>query len=113
MSKKHEYRGQVFDLDDSKGCYLEVDYQGQTAYVGVNLGSGTNDSPYTFDVSKGNVSDDGLHRNFGGGYASPNDALNAACGYLYDRHKEAEGRKSFDPEDACKNLHEFFDGLPG
>ena len=33
----YEYEGETFKLDDSKGCYVEVTYEGLTGYFGVNI----------------------------------------------------------------------------
>ena len=38
--KEYKYKSDTFELDDSKGCYIEVTYKGQKGYVGVNLGIG-------------------------------------------------------------------------
>ena len=40
MAKSAEYNGEKFQLDDSKGCYVEVAHKrsGLIGYVGVNLG---------------------------------------------------------------------------
>ena len=33
----YKYKGETFKQDDSKGCYVEVTYEGLTGCVGVNL----------------------------------------------------------------------------
>ena len=45
MGKKRVYLGETFELDDSKGCYIEDTYRGLVGYAGVNLDSGTRDTP--------------------------------------------------------------------
>ena len=32
--KKYKYKEETFKLDDSKGCYVEVTYEGLTGYFG-------------------------------------------------------------------------------
>ena len=36
--KEYKYKGETFQLDDSKGCYVAATYKHLTGYVGVNLG---------------------------------------------------------------------------
>ena len=37
----YEYSGVKFEIDDSKGCYLEVTCKDITGYAGVNLEGGS------------------------------------------------------------------------
>ena len=49
--RDYTYKGETFKLDDSKGCYVEVTYEGLTAYIGVNIsGTGTDQYPYSYYV---------------------------------------------------------------
>ena len=36
--REYKYEGEAFELDDPKGCYIEVTYRGQKGYVGGELG---------------------------------------------------------------------------
>ena len=35
--QKYIYEGETFLLDDTKGCYIEVEFKDTKMYVGVNL----------------------------------------------------------------------------
>ena len=45
MGEEYKFEGETFELDDSKGCYIEVSYKGLVGYVGVYL-QGTAEQPY-------------------------------------------------------------------
>ena len=111
MTREFKFRGEMFLLDDSKGCYAEVTYKDQVGYMGVNL-QGTPDAPYCWYPEHPNVlAPDGLK--FGNSAGSDEESnLRALCGDLLRRHREAEARKAFKPEEACKSLHEFVESLP-
>ena len=48
--KEYKYQGETFQLDDSKGCYVEVTYKYLTGYLGVNLGArATDQNPYVWE----------------------------------------------------------------
>ena len=50
--KEYKYKGETFQLDDSKGCYVAVTYKHLTGYVGVNLGrKATAQHPYAWGIS--------------------------------------------------------------
>ncbi len=114
--KEHKYDGETFLLDDSKGCYIEVNFaehlnSGIVGYVGVNP-QGTKANPYTYGIGTRYLTENGLVRDYGGPFASVSNALNDACRLMLYQYREQESKKEFDPEQACKDLHEFFEELP-
>ena len=62
--KEDKYKGETFQLDDSKGCYVAVTYKHLTGYVGVNLGligeKSTDQKPYAWYIDKKLVTPEGL-----------------------------------------------------
>ncbi len=114
MPKEYKYDGETFLLDDSKGCYIEVTYEGLTGYVGVNLSSeGTQATPYAWAVLNhigGVVVDDGL--NDGLKVSTIEEGLRRLCNWLIQHHTEQQAHKAFDREKACGELHEFYEKLP-
>ena len=109
MPKEYKHQGETFLLDDSKGCYIEVTYHEAVGYVGVHL-NGTKENPYCWQTNDRRVTDDGLtNGNSTGGELSDN--LNALCSELLRQHQVHEAKKEFQPEQACKGLHEFYEKL--
>ena len=109
--QKYDYQGETFLLDDTKGCYIEVEFKGTKSFVGVNL-QGTSDHPYTWGPDK-YVTPDGLSLNYGGGFQTVEQALNNACQSMLNSWRESQARKEFKPEEACEALHNFVKNLPG
>ena len=55
-AKEYKYKGETFQLDESKGCYVAVTYKHLTGYGGVNLGKKASPkNPYAWGSRKGNV----------------------------------------------------------
>jgi hypothetical protein len=108
--KKHEVDGEIFQLDDSKGCYIEVTHKDLVGYVGVNL-RGTAESPFCWQTSDTQLTPDGLKI---GNVNGPGEEVNlqALCRSLVQTHRQNEARKAFNPKDACEALHEFMEKLP-
>ena len=108
MPIEYKLSGEVFFLDDSKGCYIEVTHKEQKGYVGVNL-NGTADLPYGWIAGKGDgrVTSDGLNMGQPTGVADLKDCLNYLCDTLLRNQKEADAREAFNPEEACHALHDF------
>ena len=109
MITKYLYQGEDFDIDDSKGCYLEVSYRGEVGYVGVWV-NGTESGPYGYSTSVSMISDQGLT---GGnvGIRTIDSALNSLCRILISQYEQTEGRKAFKPAEACDALHDFVQKL--
>jgi hypothetical protein len=112
MVKEYKYDGEIFQLDDSKGCYIEVTYKDMTGYVGVNLGNdGSAGRPYVWWAEDSDpVVADGLN------YGNPNGStqesnLGALCNDLIRRQRQREVHAAFDREAACKALHDFVEKL--
>ena len=112
----YEYRGVKFEIDDSKGCYLEVTYLDITGYAGVFL-KGTIDTRYAWwqqssGVTSG-VTKDGLTKgNNAGNTMKPN--LHAVCDWILKELAGREATRAFTPEareQACAELHDFVKGL--
>lgn len=112
MNKKYIRNGNTFLLDDSKGCFIEVTFDEQVGYLGVNL-QGTNERPYCWRTGGSHrVTPDGLTSgNSNGG--SIEDNLNALCDELVRIQALAEAQESFKPEAACKALHEYTQKISG
>ena len=104
----YEYRGVKFEIDDSKGCYLEATYKDVTGYAGVFL-DGTNDTRYAWWLESGGVTKDGLTTgNTAGNTMKPN--LHALCDWIIEELARREALRAFTPEareQACAELHDF------
>lgn len=111
MATKYAFEGETFQLDDSKGCYIEVTYGDMTGYVGVNL-RGTVKMPYSWWAEGSDpVTKDGLTYGNSSGPCQKSN-LDGLCRDLIRRQQEAQARKAFNQEAACKSLHEFVKSLP-
>ena len=108
-AKEYKFQDETFELDDSKGCYIEVTYKGLVGYVGVNL-QGTPSAPYSWTLDVAAITESGLARG-NSPSAGITGSLRALCRELLKKHREAEGRKAFKPEEACAALHEFAKSL--
>ena len=104
----YEYRGVKFEIDDSKGCYLEVTYKDITGYAGVFL-TGTNDTRYSWWVDSSGLTKDGLTTGTSeGNTMQPN--LHAICDWIIADIAKREGQHAFDEKargQACAELHDF------
>ena len=108
----YEYRGVKFEIDDSKGCYLEVAYKDVTGYVGVFL-EGTKDTRYAWGVVSSRVAKDGLSRGNSAGNTMLSN-LQALCDWIITEFARREQQRAFTPEareQACAELHDFVKGL--
>jgi hypothetical protein len=102
----HEYRGVKFEIDDSKGCYLETTYKDVTGYVGVSL-SGTNDTRYAWVVQSSRVTEEGLTRGSSAGNTmQPN--LHALCDWILEEVARREATRAFTPEAPANRLAPSF-----
>ena len=104
----YKYRGFEFEIDDSKGCYLEVTYQDVTGYAGINL-KGTPATPYAWWMSANVVTEDGLAVDNSSGDTMDSN-LNAVCDWIIEEQTKREGQHAFDQkarEQACDALHVF------
>ncbi len=111
MATEYKYEGETFQLDDSKGCYVEVTYRDQIGYLGVNL-EGTKGTPFVWYSNRPDVvTPDGMKF---GNSNGPDEATNlkALCADLLRLQRQAEAREAFNPEEACKSLHEYVESLP-
>ena len=106
---EYTYQDEIFQVDNSNGCYLEVTYRDLKGYVGVNLRpDATDETPYLFLTGRGMdaVTDYGLRRGRRRG-DSVEDALNGLCEWMMKVHSN----RSFDRERHCRALDEFVNGL--
>ena len=105
--KEYKYKGETFQLDDSKGCYATVTYKDLTGYVGVNLtGKFASDQyPYASSTAKTSVTPEGV---VGGIHPSFKDGLDSLCAELL----RIEATKTFDPAKYCEELHNAVKNLP-
>ena len=111
-AKEYKYKGETFQLDESKGCYVEVTYKHLTGYVGVNLRkNATGQSPYAWGISKGNITSSGLKSGSSSG-ASFEANLDALCAHLLHAFRTEEAHKAFDPAKYCAELHDAVKNLP-
>ena len=111
MARKYVFEGEIFRLDDSKGCYVEVTYKDQLGYVGVNL-KGTAKNPYVWWAGDSRpVEQDGLSFGNSSGLNEKNN-LDGVCQELLRRQQQAQDQMAFNQENACKSLHEFVKSLP-
>ena len=108
----YEYSGVKFEIDDSKGCYLEVTCKDITGYAGVNL-EGTKDTRYAWGVGSSHVAKDGLSAGNSAGNTMLLN-LHALCDSLLEELARREAARAFTPEareQACAELHDFVKGL--
>ena len=103
---EYTYQDEIFQVDNSNGCYLEVTYRDLKGYVGVNLRpDATDETPYLFVMGRrasDAVTEDGLRGGRRRG-DSIEDALNGLCDWLLKFHRN----RSFDREKHCRALNEF------
>ena len=122
IDHKYIYNGEsyTFQLDDSKGCYIEVSYQDEViGYVGVALAGGTTERPYAWNcwnsVRKGwyqgtlGLTPDGLQRD--GMVPNPGSGLTQVCSNYLGLLSQFRSQQQFKPEAACEALHEYIKGL--
>ena len=109
MGKEYKFEGETFFVDNSKGCYLEVSYQGLVGYVGVWV-AGTPEGPFGWSTSRSAVTDEGLR---GGnlGIARIESSLDGLCANLLRQYQQEVGRRSFKPDEACQAIHDFAEKL--
>ena len=107
-TRTHKYNGKTFTLHEGEGCYIRITHRRQTGYAGVNL-RGTKDRPYAWHTDKGSVTADGLQG--GGGASSMDDVIRVCCNSLAHTADEIEQRREFNPEEACKAMHEWWEKL--
>ena len=120
MGKEYKYQDEAFQIDDSKGCYVEVSHQGQViGHVGVALQGGTSELPYRWDFSQlssgrfaygSRVAKDGIASG-GAGTASLQTGLIEVCRVYLRQLKEIRQQQEFNPEEACQSLHQQFKDL--
>ena len=113
MRKKQTYNGETFELDDSKGCYIEITYKDLVGCVGVNPISGTKDRPVSWSIPGylgAAPTKDGI--NSGAPARGIEEGLQSLYQTLIRQHQDIESQKAFNPEETCKNLHEFMENLP-
>ena len=113
--KEYKYKGETFQLDDSKGCYVAVTYKHLTGYVGVNLGNqATDQSPYVWDTGKNvqnHVTSNGLKLGNSNG-PSFEANLDALCATLLREFRTEEAAKTFYPAKYCAEIHDGVKNLP-
>ena len=109
MITTREYKGHKFQLDDSKGCYIEVTLGDQVGYMGVDLAKGTTEAPYSWSIGLGNVTPDGLQ----GGVPGKGSTIEGSISILFEKlitdKQVSEEHREFDREAACKRLHEYME----
>ena len=110
--KDYKFEGEVFQLDDSKGCYVEVSYRYLKGYVGVNLGKEASDQyPFIWWLDAEPVTREGLkYGNPDGDSVESN--LRALCNQLIRKYRIEEANRQFDREKYCNQLHETIRNLP-
>ena len=109
----YKYREIEFEIDDSKGCYIEVAYKGLTAYAGIYL-KGTPGARYAWWVQASGVTKDGLTVGNSAGDTTELN-LNAACDWIIGEIEKREREQAFDQkarEQACAEIHDFVKKLP-
>ena len=100
--KEYKYKGETFQLDDSKGCYVAVTYKHLTGHVKVNTGDNRSDqSPYRWSENGSS----GPRNSF-------KEALDTLCARLLRNFRTEEAAKAFDPAKYCAELHDAVKNLP-
>lgn len=107
MRKPYKFQGETFELDDSNGCYVKVQYRGQTGYVGV-LTNPSAKQRFGRSITPGSAK--GLN---GGGSDSGDfqSSLDTMCGVLMENAKNADYHESLRAQ-ACEEMHGFMNSLP-
>ena len=110
MVKTREFEGHKFQLDDSKGCYIEVALGKLTGYVGVNLARGTTENPFCWYTDNVLTTPDGLNGGNVSG-ATLDENLEALFRSFIRTQKQQDAHSKFDSEAACKELHGYVEKL--
>ena len=110
MAKEYKFEGGTFDLDDSKGCYIEASHNDLVGHVGVYL-QGTTEQPYCWYDGDSFLTKDGLI-NGNSYFRSMEGNLHGLCKALVRKHRDAQAHDAFKPEETCEALHEFVKSLP-
>ena len=112
---EYKYKGETFQLDDSKGCYVAVTYKYLTGYLGVNLGpKATDQSPYAWYTGKTAerfATPNGMKSGNSNGRSFKVN-LDALCDQLLRDFRTAEAAKMFDQKKYCAELHDGVKNLP-
>ena len=110
MTKTIQYKGHKFLLNDSDGCYIEVELGYHTGYVGVNFDDGTADNPYCWSATIESVAQNIID---GGIVSGPTieDNLQALFDHLIRQHRKNEYHGKFDPDTACNTLHRYLEQI--
>ena len=100
--KAYKYQDETFQLDDSKGCYVQVTYKYLKGYLGVNLAArATDQNPYVWDTDKKPefyVTRDGLKYGFSSGVTFEEN-LDALCRRLVQEFRLEEARQEVRPQE--------------
>lgn len=96
---------------DTKGCYIEArGPHGMTGCVGINLSNGTPTQPYSWAPNTSHVTENGLtHGSSAGPLIEQN--LVALLETLARAIQEIQDHQQFNPEEACKKLHEYLEKM--
>ena len=101
--KEYKYKGETFQLDASKGCYVAVTYKHLTGHVEVNTRNNRSDqAPYRWNVNNG--------RSGGGNFFK--ETLDTLCARLLSKFRTEEAHKAFDPAKYCAELPDAVKNLP-
>ena len=110
--KEYKYEGETFQLDDSKGCYVEVTYKSLTGCVGVNISdTATDKNPFSWwhERNKFATPDGMTNGNSSPSFEAARDQL---CTNLLRIFRTQEAAKTFDRAKYCEELHEAVKNLP-
>ena len=118
--KEYKYEDETFQLDDSKGCYVTVNYRHLTGHVGVNIAANaTPQHPYAWLTGSGYVTPDGVRPGTsitlkpGVSLAAFFNAhIDGLCDQLLKNFRTEEAAKAFDAKKYCAELHGAVKNLP-
>ena len=108
MKRVHELNGLEFLLESLSECVVEVSYQEQTGWFGVNLDGDTDENSFTWTTNSDECTADGI---IGGTVsASPDQALEELANKLVAAQEEVDAERARDPRN---RLGALLEALPG
>ena len=121
--QEYKFDGEVFLLDDSKGCFVDVYHSVMKdeviGRVGVALDTGTNVQPYAWNYVHPSTKEwaHGLEVTLAGfrnssSTSNMDGALAEVCGQYLSALRRMQEREAFNPEAACAALHQYIKTLP-
>lgn len=113
MAKTLKHDGYEFQLDDSRGCYVEVSFKGKAVgVVGLNLAQAEEGKPFSWFPTTAPAGPEGLQ--FGNGvYPDVRTALTELCDHTIRQYRQRMESERIDRKAACERLHKEVNEIGG